>query len=234
MNEYYAIYSENDYRLYHHGILGQKWGVRRYQNADGTLTEAGKKRYGDSNKTTQANRADKGKLNLSDKQKKALKVGAVALGSALAVYGAYKLNKVILNDVDTKNLTLATLAGNNFANRFIDNDVRPIHGVGAMANNRYANAIRIGNEARGPLASRIGENVYKNRGSQFSQLKRARQLKDVTSGKKTLDDILSYSEYTKMALDDTKWDQQGQEWLARALRDLNNFSGGGVYNFRHS
>lgn len=31
--------------LAHHGILGQKWGVRRYQNADGTWTEAGKKRY---------------------------------------------------------------------------------------------------------------------------------------------------------------------------------------------
>ena len=28
----------------HHGIKGQKWGVRRYQNADGSLTEAGKKR----------------------------------------------------------------------------------------------------------------------------------------------------------------------------------------------
>lgn len=30
--------------LYHHGVKGQKWGVRRYQNADGTLTAAGKRR----------------------------------------------------------------------------------------------------------------------------------------------------------------------------------------------
>lgn len=31
--------------LYHHGVKGQKWGVRRYQNPDGSLTDAGKKRY---------------------------------------------------------------------------------------------------------------------------------------------------------------------------------------------
>lgn len=35
--------------LYHWGIKGMKWGVRRYQNSDGTLTSAGKKRYSSDN-----------------------------------------------------------------------------------------------------------------------------------------------------------------------------------------
>ena len=35
----------SDTYLAHYGIKGQKWGVRRYQNADGTLTESGKKHY---------------------------------------------------------------------------------------------------------------------------------------------------------------------------------------------
>ena len=34
--------------LYHHGILGQKWGVRRYQNYDGTYTRKGLQRYNKS------------------------------------------------------------------------------------------------------------------------------------------------------------------------------------------
>lgn len=33
--------------LYHHGIQGQKWGVRRYQNEDGSYTDAGRRRYND-------------------------------------------------------------------------------------------------------------------------------------------------------------------------------------------
>lgn len=45
---YGTFYAPNDYRFYlaHHGIKGQKWGVRRFQNADGSYNSAGKKRYG--------------------------------------------------------------------------------------------------------------------------------------------------------------------------------------------
>lgn len=38
----YKIVTEDE--LYHHGIIGQKWGVRRFQNKDGSLTEAGRRR----------------------------------------------------------------------------------------------------------------------------------------------------------------------------------------------
>ena len=41
--EYYGIHYDSV--IEHHGILGMKWGVRRYQNTDGTLTAKGKKRY---------------------------------------------------------------------------------------------------------------------------------------------------------------------------------------------
>ena len=38
------MYQYPDY-MYHHGVKGMKWGVRRYQNSNGSLTSAGKKRY---------------------------------------------------------------------------------------------------------------------------------------------------------------------------------------------
>lgn len=42
-NRFSKYIPKKDQELAHHGILGMKWGVRRYQNPDGSLTEAGKK-----------------------------------------------------------------------------------------------------------------------------------------------------------------------------------------------
>lgn len=41
-----TFYIRRQNELYHYGIKGQKWGVRRYQNEDGSLTEEGKRRLG--------------------------------------------------------------------------------------------------------------------------------------------------------------------------------------------
>lgn len=43
MAEYYGW--DDGTSLYHYGIPGQKWGIRRWQNADGSFNDAGKKRY---------------------------------------------------------------------------------------------------------------------------------------------------------------------------------------------
>jgi hypothetical protein len=102
-------YYDDDLYLAHHGIKGMKWGIRRYQNEDGSLTPEGIKRYGPNganylNANAEKRANDKGKL------KKAAIVASVAAGTAALAYGGYKLNKVLVKSLKDDDIKL----GNKF------------------------------------------------------------------------------------------------------------------------
>ena len=97
------LYSE----LYHHGIKGQKWGVRRYQNPDGSLTAEGlalrAKSGGDTNKNSSNSSADSKKAKKQQRNKKlktAVIIGASLAAAALAGYGIYRYAKA--NNTNSK------------------------------------------------------------------------------------------------------------------------------------
>lgn len=102
-----------DGELYHWGIKGMKWGVRRYQNKDGTLTDAGKKRYDYE--------SDRGGYNQTDEngvRYKVSKKGNVDTIKAEPARYAKEDNEALKNVVDqSKGLTNSVKSLNDFSIR---------------------------------------------------------------------------------------------------------------------
>ena len=131
----------NDYgitkEVYHWGIKGQTWAVRRYQNEDGTLTESGKARYNsdltekdprkmtdeDLRKSSQRIQAEQNYKMLRSKEKTGAQISKTALTTAIAVgasvastYAASRIFAIVTNNESLtkgKSALLSVLAGMN-------------------------------------------------------------------------------------------------------------------------
>lgn len=85
---YFAVEEETE-DLQHHGIRGQKWGVRRFQRPDGTRTEAGKKRQ---KQNAEAESQDGEKKHFNKETAKKIAKGAAVAGAVVGA--AYLGNKI--------------------------------------------------------------------------------------------------------------------------------------------
>ena len=143
---YYDYYTYNyPLELYHHGIKGMKWGVRRFQKKDGTLTDAGKKRYSDDGKTTSKSKSSKTstKIKLTQRdvyEKKYRDAGMTAEEAKAAAKKRDMVNKVILGMAGvTVAACAAYYAKNKWTATYCDQILKSgtkFHNLDAFANAR--------------------------------------------------------------------------------------------------
>lgn len=183
MEDLYLVHTMNEEYLAHHGILGQKWGVRRYQNPDGTLTEAGRKRL--NSDISKANESDKKTTKIA---KTAAKVG-VAAGLARTAENVGFNNFYISladagRDLVTKSIQLPLLFGDRYLQ---EAKILGSIGSGLLASSElldYLTPVVMLNSsyvAAGALAVKAGISIYKN--VKMSQLRKAEEAAELAKKK---------------------------------------------------
>ena len=198
-------YVEDD-TIEHHGILGMKWGIRRYQNKDGSLTKDGQKRYNKAEKLIEKN-MDRG-YNVAEKraEKEKKRSGEIGVKMLNASDAAKKLK---INDKETINyiekrdklmpLGLKYSSGKTKEEKVLNfyNDERNMykleHNMRQGAIERYKGSkglMGVGiklNEKYAPFSQKIADDGYKIRTEQMEHLR-----KEIESNGNTINSKPSY------------------------------------------
>lgn len=137
--------------IYHHGIKGQRWGVRKYQNPDGTLTAEGRSRYGvdENGKMSREGkklfRQDKGDQKILDRSNaanafvKATDIGAKYLATeVLVAFAGAGLSKLMKNS----DAADAVIQGTNLVNKILSGSASIHMIVGAVQGANEKDKIR--------------------------------------------------------------------------------------------
>lgn len=121
-------------QLQHWGIKGMKWGIRRYQNKDGSLTTAGKKRYSEDSKDSISELSDQELRN---------KIDRLTLEKRYRELTATPKSKSFLDEGKKMVADVLKTSGKNIATQFVT------YQLGTYVNKTFGNGKDIVNPKKG-------------------------------------------------------------------------------------